>query len=615
MDILRPLRPAAQPATPHPETVLRTVFGLPGFRGQQAAVVERVVAGGDAIVLMPTGGGKSLCYQLPSLCRPGVGIVISPLIALMRNQVAAMHQLGLNAAALNSSLSGPERAKVRASLRAGQLDLLYVAPERLMMPDFLEMLDETQIALFAIDEAHCVSQWGHDFRPEYLQLAELARRFPRVPRIALTATADMQSREDIRRRLCLDNAELFLASFDRPNIRYAVVPKAAPQRQLLSFLRAHPGESGIVYCLSRATVEQTAAFLKASGINALPYHAKLDPELRSKHQDAFLAEEGLILVATVAFGMGIDKPDVRFVVHLDLPGSLEAFYQETGRAGRDGMPAETLLLYGMQDLVFRRQMIEQSGSPPDVKRVERAKLDALLGVCETASCRRQAILAHFGETMAQPCGNCDTCLTPAETWDATTAARKALSAILRTGQSFGTGHLVDLLLGVKTDKITRFNHDQLPTFGVGTELDRKGWGSLFRQLIVRGLIEVNHDAFGALCMAAAAEPVLRGQEQVHLRRERSPRAANAAVKKKTGGEMLDAAASALYETLRAERARLAREQGVPAYIIFHDTTLAAIAAMRPATLEALGEIPGMGRTKLDRYGATVLAAITLAGKT
>ena len=384
------LPPMAQPAILQPEAVLRSVFGLPAFRGEQAEIVAHVLAGGDAIVLMPTGGGKSLCYQLPSLCRPGVGIIISPLIALMRNQVAAMHQLGIKAAALNSSLSPAERASVRADLRAGRLDMLYVAPERLMMPDLLEMLDETQIALFAIDEAHCVSQWGHDFRPEYLQLAGLARRFPGVPRIALTATADMQSREEIRRRLCLDDARMFLASFDRPNIRYAITQKSAPQRQLLSFLHTHKGESGIVYCLSRATVETTAAFLQANGINALPYHAKLDPALRSKNQDAFLAEEGLVLVATIAFGMGIDKPDVRFVVHLDLPGSLEAFYQETGRAGRDGMPAETLLLYGMQDLVFRRQMIDQGGSPEDIKRVERGKLDALLGVCETASCRRQA---------------------------------------------------------------------------------------------------------------------------------------------------------------------------------------------------------------------------------
>ncbi|MGO9816912.1 MAG: DNA helicase RecQ [Acidocella sp.] len=594
------------------DTVLRTVFGLRGFRGEQAAVVSHVITGGDAIVLMPTGGGKSLCYQLPSLCRPGVGIVISPLIALMRNQVAAMRQLGLNAAALNSSLTGAERATVRADLRAGRLDLLYVAPERLMMPDFLEMLDEAQIALFAIDEAHCVSQWGHDFRPEYLQLAALAKRFPGVPRIALTATADMQSREDIRRRLQLDDARMFLASFDRPNIRYNVVPKAAPQRQLLTFLRAHPGESGIVYCLSRKTVEETAAFLKASGINALPYHAKLDPEIRSRHQDAFLAEEGLVLVATIAFGMGIDKPDVRFVVHLDLPGSLEAFYQETGRAGRDGMPAETLLLYGMQDLVFRRHMIDQSASPPDVKRVERAKLDSLLGVCEAASCRRQAILAHFGETMAQPCGNCDTCLTPVETWDATTASRKALSAILRTGQSFGTGHLTDLLLGVKTEKIVRLNHDQLPTFGVGTELDRKGWGSVFRQLVVRGMIEVDHDAFGALRMTLAAEPILRGHEPVHLRRERTASAAAAVMKKKNERAVLGAEDSELYEVLRGERARLAREQGVPAYIIFHDATLAAIATARPRTLDELGDIPGMGKSKIERYGTAVIVAV--AGK-
>jgi ATP-dependent DNA helicase RecQ len=430
-----------------------------------------------------------------------------------------------------------------------------------------------------------------------------------VPRIALTATADMQSREDIRRRLCLDEARLFLASFDRPNIRYAVVPKAAPLRQLLAFLRTHPGESGIVYCLSRATVEETAANLKANGINALPYHAKLDPATRSRHQDAFLAEEGLVLVATVAFGMGIDKPDVRFVVHIDLPGSLEAFYQETGRAGRDGMPADTLLLYGTQDLVLRRHMIDQSTSPPEVKRTERAKLEALLGVCETASCRRQAILAHFGETMAAPCGNCDTCITPAETWDATTASRKALSAILRTGQRFGTGHLVDLLLGIKTDKILRFGHDQLPTFGVGTELDRKGWSSLFRQLIVRGAIEVDHDSFGALRMTQAAEPILRGSEPLNFRRDRTAKTTTAVLKKKNDRMALDPASSALYEILRAERTRLAREQRIPAYIIFHDSTLAAIATARPRTLDELGEIPGMGKTKIERYGTAVLAAV------
>ncbi len=609
-----PARRAILPPPPAlsaaPLDLLHRVFGLQAFRGEQDAIISHIVGGGDAVVLMPTGGGKSLCYQLPALCRPGVGIVVSPLIALMRNQVAAMRQLGIRAAAMNSSLTPAERATVRADLKAGRLDLLYVAPERLMMPDFLDLLAQAEIALFAIDEAHCVSQWGHDFRPEYLQLAALATRFPSVPRIALTATADMQSREDIKRRLCLDEARLFLASFDRPNIRYAVVPKAEPQRQLLTFLRAHQGESGIVYCLSRNTVDSVAAALKANGINALPYHARLEPELRARHQDAFLAEEGLVLVATIAFGMGIDKPDVRFVVHHDLPGSLEAFYQETGRAGRDGLPAETLLLYGMQDLVMRRQMIAQSAAPEDIKRVERTKLDALLGVCETSACRRQAILAHFGEVMAQPCGNCDTCLTPADTWDATTAARKALSAILRTGQRFGTGHLTDLLLGSKTDKITRFGHDALPTFGVGTELDRKAWGSVFRQLIVRGAIEVEHDNFGALQLTAAAEPILRGQEPVQFRRDQTARTAAGLMKAKHDRVELSTDETRLFDALRAERARLAREQGVPAYIIFHDTTLAAIAKARPATLTALRDIPGMGNTKIERYGAAVLAALS-----
>jgi ATP-dependent DNA helicase RecQ len=590
-----------------PLEVLHTVFGLPGFRGDQAAIISHVIGGGDAIVLMPTGGGKSLCYQLPALCRPGVAIIVSPLIALMRNQVAALRQLGVNAAALNSSLTGPERTQVRADLRAGKLDLLYAAPERLMMPDFLEMLEDVEIALFAIDEAHCVSQWGHDFRPEYLQLAGLASRFPGVPRIALTATADMQSREDIRKRLRLDDARLFLASFDRPNIRYSIVPKTAPLRQLLTFLKAHPGESGIVYCLSRATVEETAAALQAQGIKALPYHAKLDQEIRSRHQDAFLAEEGLVLVATVAFGMGIDKPDVRFVVHVDLPGSLEAFYQETGRAGRDGMPSETLLLYGLQDVVFRRNMIDQTGAPEEIKRIERGKLDALLGVCETAGCRRQAILAHFGETLGTPCGNCDTCLTPAETFDATTASRKALSAILRTGQRFGAGHLTDVLLGISTEKIVRFGHDKLPTLGVGTELDRKAWGSVFRQLIVRGIIAVNHEEFGALQTTDLSGPILRGAQTVMLRRDQA--ASAAIMRKKADRPALQGDAAALFEKLRAERARLAREQSVPAYVIFHDATLAAIATTRPRSLEALGEIPGMGKTKIERYGAVIMEAM------
>jgi ATP-dependent DNA helicase RecQ len=594
-----------------PDTVLHSVFGLPGFRGRQAEIISHVLAGGDAIVLMPTGGGKSLCYQLPALCRPGVAIVVSPLIALMRNQVSALRQLGIKAAAMNSSLTGAERAQARADLREGRLDLLYAAPERVMMPDFLEMLDGIEISLIAIDEAHCVSQWGHDFRPEYLQLAELAERFPHVPRIALTATADVQSREDIRRRLKLDDAQMFISSFDRPNIRYAIVQKSAPQRQLVTFLNAHKGESGIVYCLSRATVDDTAAALQAQGINALPYHARLDPETRSRHQDAFLAEEGLVLVATVAFGMGIDKPDVRFVVHHDLPASLEAFYQETGRAGRDGLPAETLLLYGMQDVVFRRNMIDQTGAPEEIKRIERQKLDALVGVCETSSCRRQVILSHFGETSA-PCGNCDTCLTPAETWDATTATRKALSAMLRTGQRFGSGHLIDVLLGVTTEKTTRFNHDKLPTFGVGKELDRKTWSSLFRQLVARGVVAVNHEAYGALQMTAQGEPIMKGREEVHLRRERAGNSA-AVIKKKAERPNLSPQAASLFEVLRADRARLAREQNVPAYVIFHDTTLAAIAAQRPRDIAALKDIPGMGKTKIERYGESILKAVSEAG--
>ncbi len=604
-------RPTLYNPAPDAPTLLHNVFGLPGFRGEQEAIISHVIDGNDAIVLMPTGGGKSLCYQLPSLCRDGVGIVVSPLIALMRNQVAALRQLGINAAALNSSLEPAERAAVRADLRAGRLDLLYVAPERLMMPDFLELLDGANIALFAIDEAHCVSQWGHDFRPEYLQLAELAERFPNVPRIALTATADTQSREDIRRRLRLGDARLFLASFDRPNIRYAIVPKASPLRQLQTFLAAHAGESGIVYCLSRATVDDTAAALNAAGVKALPYHAGLGAQIRSRNQDAFLAEEGMVLVATVAFGMGIDKPDIRFVVHHDLPGSLEAFYQETGRAGRDGAPAEALLLYGMQDIVFRRHMIEQSASPPEIKRIERGKLDSLLGVCETAGCRRQAILAHFGETLPAPCGNCDTCNTPASTWDATTAARKALSAILRTGQRFGIGHLVDLLLGTATDKITRFAHDKLPTFGVGTELDRKGWSSVFRQLIVHGAVEVDHDAYGALRITNLAKPILQGGEEIHFRHDQAATAA--AIRQKKDRVALPPAANALFEALRAERTKLAREQNVPSYVIFHDATLIAIATARPASLAALADIPGMGKSKLDRYGATVLATVAAAG--
>jgi ATP-dependent DNA helicase RecQ len=598
-----------------PADILQTVFGHKAFRGHQADIVDHVVGGGDAIVLMPTGGGKSMCFQIPALCRDGVGVVVSPLIALMHDQVEALRQLGIRAAALNSSLTEAERSSVRADLRAGRLDLIYVAPERFTLPSFLEFLDGAKIALFAIDEAHCVSQWGHDFRPEYMKLDMLGERFPGVPRLALTATADPQTREDIRLRLKMDGARLFLSSFDRPNIRYRIALKDEPRQQLLSFIKAgHKGESGIVYCLSRAKVEDTAAWLSAQGIQALPYHAGLDAAVRRRNQDAFLKTEGLVLVATIAFGMGIDKPDVRFVAHLDLPASLEAFYQETGRAGRDGLPAETLMLYGMQDLVQRRRMIDDGEAPEDVKRVEHAKLEALLGVCETAGCRRQALLSHFGETMAEPCGNCDGCLEPVESWDGTVAAQKALSAVLRTGQRYGVGHLIDVLLGVSNDKIQRQGHDALPTFGVGKELDRKEWSSVYRQLVVLGVIAVAHDSYGALRATEAARPILRGERTVRLRRDKSA-SVKRALKNLVKGQKADivgalnAEAAAIFDALRAERGRLARDQGVPPYVIFHDTTLLALANRRPRTMDELADIPGMGEKKIERYGAAFLGVL------
>ncbi len=601
-----------------PLEVLRATFGYQCFRGHQAAIVSHVIAGGDAIVLMPTGGGKSICYQIPALCREGVGVVVSPLIALMHDQVEALRQVGIRAAALNSSLTDEEHSAVRADMRAGRLDLLYVAPERLLLPSFLEYLDRAKTALFAIDEAHCVSQWGHDFRPEYMGLQILADRFPGVPRLALTATADPQTREDVRRRLKLDRAQMFLASFDRPNIRYEIALKNDPRRQLLSFIRGrHAGESGIVYCLSRSKVEETAIWLRTQGVDAHPYHAGLDASVRRGNQDRFLKTDGLVIVATIAFGMGIDKPDVRFVAHLDLPGSLEAYYQETGRAGRDGLAAESLLLYGMQDLVLRRRMIDEGQAPVEVKRVERAKLDTLLGICETTGCRRQALLSHFGESLPAPCGNCDGCLAPVESWDGSQAAQMALSAILRTGQRFGVGHLVDVLQGVVNEKTQRLAHDKLPTFGVGRDLGRQEWSSVFRQLVALGIVDVAHDAYGALRPTELARPVLKGERSVALRRDNS-RAAKlplkSAAKLRFGraSDGSDAPPSRLFEALRAERGRLAREQGVPPYIIFHDTTLIALAQRRPQTMTDLLSVPGMGKKKIERYGALFLAVLATA---
>ena len=588
--------------------LLQTTFGHPAFRGKQEEIVSHVAGGGDALVLMPTGGGKSLCYQLPALLREGTALVVSPLIALMQDQVAALTQLGVRAAFLNSTLQGREINDTERALRNGELDLLYVAPERLVMPRMLELLGEAKIALFAIDEAHCVSQWGHDFRPEYLQLSLLHERFPDVPRIALTATADPQTRDEIAHRLALENAKLFISSFDRPNIRYRIVDKADARSQLLRFVEdEHFGESGIVYCLSRRKVDETAAWLCEKGVNALPYHAGMDNAARAENQARFQSEDGVVVVATIAFGMGIDKPDVRFVAHLDLPKSIESYYQETGRAGRDGLPADAWMAYGLGDVVQQRRMIDQSEGSEAYKRVSAAKLEALLGLCETAACRRVRLLEYFGEASAA-CGNCDTCLEPPQTWDATEAARKALSCIYRTGQRFGAGHLIDVLRGRATDRTTQWEHDKLSVYGIGADLDEDGWRNVFRQLVALGYTRPDHEAYGALRLTEASRPVLRGEQPVEMRRavarsrERSRRARAAAA-------LPAGADEALLARLKAWRANEARVQSVPAYVIFHDSTLAEIAAVQPHDLTTLAAISGIGARKLERYGPAVISLI------
>ncbi len=593
--------------------VLRRVFGYDSFRGAQQEIIDHVIAGGDALVLMPTGGGKSLCYQIPALVREGTGVVISPLIALMQDQVDALRALGVQAGFLNSSQDPAARRQVETAFLAGQLDLLYLAPERLRAESALRLLDRGTISLFAIDEAHCVSQWGHDFRPDYLELSALRERWPTIPRIALTATATRATRAEIATRLSLDTARQFVSSFDRPNIRYRIEPKKDPGRQLLDLLRTeHPGDAGIVYCLSRASVEKTAELLARNGITALPYHAGLDNATRKTNQARFLREDGLVMVATIAFGLGIDKPDVRFVAHLDLPKSVEGYYQETGRAGRDGLPATAWLGYGLADVVLQRKLIDGSEGDLAHRRRLAAHLDAMLALCETVECRRAQLLGYFGEAAA-PCGNCDTCLSPPQTWDGTVAAQKLLSAVLRLQrerrQRFGAGQVIDILLGRKTAKVIENDHASLTVFGIGEELGESEWRGVVRQLLAQGLLAVEGD-YGTLALTDSSGAVLAGQRQVLLRHDPAPasRPAKAARPVKTSGAVaeLPAAAAGVFEQLRTWRAAAAKEQGVPAYVIFHDATLRQIAAESPSTLAALGTVSGVGETKLARYGQQIL---------
>ena len=588
--------------------ILRTTFGHTGFRGEQARIIECVTQGGDALVLMPTGGGKSLCYQLPALLREGCGIVVSPLIALMQDQVDALRQLGVRAAFLNSTLDAATARAVEKALVNGELDLLYVAPERLLTPRCLDLLDSAKVALFAIDEAHCVSQWGHDFRREYRELTILHERWPNVPRIALTATADAPTRAEIAERLALEDAQHFVSSFDRPNIRYRVVLKdGSGQRALLDLIASHADESGIVYAFSRKRVEAIAEQLASAGIKALPYHAGMPSEIRAANQRRFLQEDGVVIVATIAFGMGIDKPDVRFVAHVDLPKSIEGYYQETGRAGRDGEPAEAWLSYGLGDVVNLRQLISRSDAGEERKQVEIRKLDGLLSFCESTQCRRQALLGWFGEVHDGACGNCDNCLEPPESWDATQAARKALSCVYRSGQRFGAGHVVDILRGVESDKIQRFGHDQISTWGIGVDLDAKQWSSVFRQLVALGLLEADAERHNALRLTPGATPVLKGERTLWLRKD-PPKALRkrGRVSAKTPMAASSPESTTRFDVLREWRATTAREQDVPAYVIFHDATLRAIAELAPHDLDALSTIAGIGSSKLERYGDAVL---------
>jgi ATP-dependent DNA helicase RecQ len=604
------------PARQRARQILQETFGYHDYRSAQAEIVEHLIGGGDALVLMPTGGGKSLCYQLPALVRPGVGVIVSPLIALMQDQVDALLQLGVRAAFLNSSLDPEDARRVEQQLRKAEIDMLYVAPERLLTERFLSLLNDSQIALFAIDEAHCVSQWGHDFRPEYIKLSVLHERFPAIPRIALTATADSITRAEILSRLNLDKARVFVSSFDRPNIRYWVCAKHNGRQQLLAFLEdGHIDQAGIMYCQSRRKVDETAAFLCAQGIKALPYHAGMETEDRRRNQQRFLREDGLIMVATVAFGMGIDKPDVRFVAHLDLPATLEAYYQETGRAGRDGAPADAWMSYSLGDVVQLRRRIDESTAPEQQKRILQQKLEAMLGYCETVQCRRAVLLHYFGETRTA-CGNCDTCIEPPQTWDATIAAQKALSAALRTEQRFGAGYLIDILLGRDTPRILQNGHNRLPTFGCGQELAENDWRSVMRQLIAADLLHADAARHGALRVSPAARPVLKGEMVLRLRAAVTKPKREKRVRSRTsagGTGQSDIANAALLQALRDCRKALANAQQLPAFVIFHDSTLEEMARLRPQTLDELRLINGVGARKLERYGAEFLQILNAHG--
>jgi ATP-dependent DNA helicase RecQ len=591
--------------------ILNSLYGYDSFRGHQAEIIEHVSAGNNALVLMPTGGGKSLCYQIPSLLRDGVGIIISPLIALMQDQVGAMQQLGVKAAFLNSTLSHSDQNKIEQDLLSGQLDLLYIAPERLIQPYTLDLLSRCQLALFAIDEAHCVSQWGHDFRADYLSLSLLSERFPNIPRIALTATADIRTRKEIIERLSLTGANAYISGFDRPNIRYAIANKTTPKKQLLAFLQQRKQEAGIVYCLSRKKVEDTAHWLSDEGFTALPYHAGLPAQLRQTHQNRFLREDGVIIIATIAFGMGIDKPDVRFVAHLDLPKSIEAYYQETGRAGRDGHPADAWMIYGLQDVVRLQQMAQGSDGSEQFKRAERHKLDAMLGLCEVTSCRRKVLLSYFADEAPNQCGNCDNCQLPPVTWDATEAAQKVLSCVYRTGQRFGVVHVMDVLQGKENEKVLQHSHQELSTFGIGSDIHEAQWRSVIRQLVVRGFLRVDLEGYSALQLTDLCRPVLKGEQLLHLRKDeiKAPATKKGSAKsyKKTQIPPED---QELWDELRECRKYLAEEHNVPPYLIFHDATLKEMLDIMPMSGPELLNITGVGDSKLEKYGADFIEIIS-----